>query len=277
MLKQLIKKMRYKHHKYSSNGQMPPKLILIVGCYNCGTTLLNYILSQHQEISGLGTEGVALTKEFRTPEEFGWNRLWYKCREQIEICRLKHKPDVKKIRHDWSKHFDATKPYAMEKSIVHGLNIDWFEKEFAHPYFIWIIRNGYAVAEGIRRRTQFRQKNNFASGEPYPIEWCAEQWVQSNKVIEQKLQQVRHSYFLRYEDLVDKPDLTIQTLLNWLPVKSRELKVPHSFTFHKQTLPISNQNKKALQKLSTDDLNKINEIAEGSIQHYGYKILDNEK
>jgi len=273
MIKQLKKKLLHTLSLQNPNVQMPSSLFLIVGCYNSGTTLLNHILSKHSEISALSTEGVTLTKEFRTPEEFGWNRLWYKCREQLEICRLEQKPDVTKVRLDWANHFDATKPYALEKSIIHGLNIDWFEENFEHPYFIWIIRNGYTVAEGIRRRTLHKPRNGFTPGEPYPIEWCAEQWVQSNKVIEQKLQQVRHSYFLRYEDLVDNPDITVQSLLGWLPVEAKQLDIPGSFAFQKQIKPVSNQNEESLQRIASFEFDKINHVAHNHLCKYNYEIL----
>ncbi len=253
--------------------QMPNRLFLIVGCYNSGTTLLNHILSQHPDVSGLTTEGVALTGEFHTPEEFGWNRLWFKCREQLEICQLKEPPNAEIVRYDWSRHFDGSKPFALEKSIIHGLNIDWFEEAFEHPHFIWIVRNGYTVAEGIRRRTQHKERAEFAAGLSYPIEWCAEQWVVSNQVIEQKLKSVRQFYFLRYEDLMENPFLTIKSLLEWLPVESKDLELPDTFTFQKETLPLESKNVQSLQNLTADDLEKINKVAKQSLAQFGYQIL----
>lgn len=252
---------------------MPPCLILIVGCYNSGTTLLNNILSQHPEISGLSTEGVSLTKEFRTPEEFGWNRLWYKCRDQVEINKLKTKPDIDRVKRDWAQHFDCHKPFALEKSIIHSLNIDWFEENFAQPYFIWIIRNGYAVVEGIRRRTLQKQRKGFAPGTPYPIEWCVQQWLQSNKVIEEKLLDVKHRCFLRYEDLVDNYKSTCNHLLDQLPVTPKVFKKPESFTFHNKSLPITNMNDSSIQNLKKADICKINEIAKEMLKKFNYEIL----
>jgi hypothetical protein len=253
--------------------EMPEKLILIVGCYNSGTTVLNHILSNHKEITGLDTEGVSLTKELKTPEDFGWNRLWYKCQDKLEINKLSDQPDVEKIKRDWARYFDSNKPFALEKSIVNGLNIDWFEKQFNHPHFIFIVRNGYTVAEGIRRRTINKKRNGFNPGEPYPIEWCAEQWVISNKLISNKLSNVKNSYQLLYEDLMDNYNHTIQELLEWLPVQSKILDKPDSFKFHQQTRPIKNMNYSSLKNLKIEDIEKINQVAKDYLKHWGYEIL----
>ena len=175
--------------------------IFIVGCYNSGTTLLNYLLSQHFEISGLHTEGIQLTDQLVGPEAFGWNRMWCMCRDKLEISKLNKRPDAEIVKRDWGLWFDRKKDFWLEKSVINSLNIDWFEENFNHPYFIYIVRNGYAVSEGIRRRTQAVGKHppNYPSG--YPIEMCARQWVVSNQVIQEKLSSVQHSIEITYEDL----------------------------------------------------------------------------
>jgi len=259
--------------KNTLQKEMPETLILVVGCYNSGTTLLSSALGQHHEISGLKTEGVSLTKEFKTPEEFGWNRLWYKCQDQLEIQKLTQVPDINQVRKDWKQYFDNNKSFALEKSIIHSLNIDWFEHHFNHPYFIWIIRNGYAVAEGIRRRTLHKQRKSHLPGQPYPIEWCAQQWVTSNQIITQKLKHTKNSYQLFYEDLVEEYDENIQQLLRWLPVQSKTITKLKSFTFHQKTLPIQNMNPSSIKRLSIEDIQKVNSIAKNELKKWGYTIL----
>jgi hypothetical protein len=272
MFKKLTNKLKFKSND-DNQKEMPEKLILIVGCYNSGTTVLNHILSKHEEISGLDTEGVALTKELKTPEDFGWNRLWYKCQDKLEISKLPKSPNVEQIKKDWARYFDSNKSFALEKSIINGLNIDWFEQQFNHPYFIFIVRNGYTVAEGIRRRTLNKKRNGFKPGEPYPIKWCAEQWVISNKLISKKLSNVKNSYQLLYENLMDNYDQTIQKLLEWLPLQSKILEKPDSFRFHQQTRAIKNMNYSSLKNLKIDDIKKINSIAKDYLKYWGYEIL----
>ena len=252
---------------------MPDSIFMVVGCYNSGTTLLNYMLGRHSEISALETEGVSLTSQFKTPEDLGWNRLWYKCRDQLEISQLPVKPDIVKVRREWGKCHDSKKKYVLEKSIIHGLNIDWFEENLYQPHFIWIVRNGYAVAEGIRRRTLSKKRKLFSSGEPYPIEWCAEQWVQSNSVIHEKLNNVAHMYFIKYEDLMANPLKEMSSLLQWLPVEEKVVDIPSSFIFHGESNDIKDNNDSSIENLDQDDIFRINLVAKNLMDEFGYTII----
>lgn len=249
---------------------MPEKLILIVGCYNSGTTLLNHLLGKHNEISSLTTEGVNLTNQFLVPENFGWHRLWYKCRSKLEIKKKFYNPSLEKVKMDWAKYHDNRKKFALEKSIIHSLNIDWFEKNFSKPYFIWIVRNGYVVSEGIRRRTKIKKRHKFDINQPYPIEWCAKQWVESNKVISQKLLKVQNSYFLRYEDLMKNPKFEINKILNWLPVEKKKISLPNTFKFHNIKLSLINRNKKSLNQLNVFEKKKIYKVASKMLKKFHY-------
>lgn len=249
---------------------MPKKLILIVGCYNSGTTLLHNVLGKHTEISSFADEGVSLTDQFLIPETYGWHRLWYKCRKKIEIIKNSKKPNIKKVKNDWAKYHDRRKKFALEKSIVHSLNVDWFESNFSKPYFIWIIRNGYVVSEGIRRRTLSKKRAQFEINEPYPIEWCAKQWVESNTVLQKKLSNVKNSFFLRYEDLTQNPKLEIKRLLNWLPVKKKNIKIQNKFKFHNKTSKMNNKNNESFIKLSALDKMKIKKIAFKTLKQFNY-------
>ena len=259
-----------KKNKISKFPGMPKKLIMIVGCYNSGTTLLNYLLGKHDEISSFSTEGVNLTNQFLVPEDFGWHRLWYKCRSRLEIKKKFYNPSYDKLISDWSKYHDNRKKFALEKSIIHSLNIDWFEKNFSKPHFIWIIRNGYVVSEGIRRRTKSKKRHSFEINQPYPIEWCAKQWVESNRVIAQKLSKVQNYYFLSYEDLMKNPKFEINKLLKWLPVEKKKITLPSSFKFHNVKSSLTNKNKKSLNQLNELEKKKIYKVASKILKKYNY-------
>lgn len=249
------------------------RYIFVVGCYNSGTTLLNDILSCHEEISGLPSEGMALTSELKRPEDFGWNRMWHICRDRLEISRLAEKPDPEKLKKEWSFWFDRNKEFWMEKSIINSLNIDWFEEYFNHPYFIWIIRNGYAVAEGIRRRTRPEGKHHAQYTGGYPIRLCAKQWVENNRVIEEKLKGAKNSTKLTYEDLTLNPDAAVRNILEWLPVKNKSITLPEVFTFHKDSARISNMNQESINRLTAEEINIINEEAEDVLKRCGYEVI----
>lgn len=246
----------------------------IVGCYNSGTSLLNYLLGLHDEISSLATEGVSLTSYLCGPELFGWNRMWHMCRDQLEIGRLEKKPSAELVKKEWGFWFDKSKRFWLEKSIINSLNIDWFEENFSQPYFIWIVRNGYAVSEGIQRRTQGKGKHPEKFKEGYPIELCAQEWVVSNDVIEEKLSFVQNFFKVTYEDLTENPVGTLRSILEWLPVERKEVSIPGEFTFQKQTRKIQNLNQTSMQRLSPEQISCINGVIGRMLIHHGYEVIE---
>ena len=157
--------------------------VFILGCYNSGTTLLNQILAEHPEISGLPDEGVMLTSELYKPEDFGWRRMWSQCYEQLITKQDTSNSTARKIKKHWS-HFYENRPYLLEKSISNVCRIDFLNTKFRPGYFIHIVRNGYAVSEGIRRKAQIIPGNKYESLNHYPVEICAKQWVDSLSIFE---------------------------------------------------------------------------------------------
>jgi hypothetical protein len=248
--------------------------VFIVGCYNSGTTLLNHFLSLHSEITGLHTEGVQLTDELTGPEALGWNRMWCMCRDKLEISKLEKEPDADRIKRDWALWFERKKNFWLEKSIVNSLNIDWFEENFNRPYFISIVRNGYAVSEGIRRRTQAVGKHPASYPTGYPIELCARQWVVCNQVIQEKIYSVQHFIEVTYEDLTENPADTIAAILKWLPVKDKTPVVPDDFAFQGRIRKIENMNRQSIEKLRKEEINAINEVAREMLEDRGYKVIE---
>lgn len=247
--------------------------IFIVGCYNSGTSLLNNLLAQHNEISGLPSEGVALTGQIPRPEDIGWNRMWHRCRDQVEISSLNRKPDHQLVKKNWAFWFDPSKLFFLEKSIINSLNIDWLEEKFNHPYFLWIVRNGYAVAEGIQRRTSepSRHPSIYIGG--YPIEMCARQWVVNNQVIEEKLSNVRNSMKVTYEELTAAPKSTIKKIIDMIPLKNKSIIIPEEFEFHQQRLKIRNMNRDSIERLTDEQISSITNEAREMIINQGYEIL----
>jgi hypothetical protein len=231
-------------------------------------------LSQHFEISGLHTEGIQLTDQLVGPEAFGWNRMWCMCRDKLEISKLNKRPDAEIVKRDWGLWFDRKKDFWLEKSVINSLNIDWFEENFNHPYFIYIIRNGYAVSEGIRRRTQAVGKHPPSYPSGYPIEMCARQWVVSNQVIQEKLYSVQNSIEITYEDLTGNPDDTLVSILNWLPVNEKSSVITADFSFQGRTRKIRNMNADSISRLSEEDIGSVNEVAREMLKFHGYEVVE---
>lgn len=253
------------------------KWVFIVGCYNSGTTLLNHIVGFHPEITSLPTEGTILTAGLTRPEDFGWPRMWHMCENAIILDEKSTKPDPDRVKKHWSFWYDKEKKIYLEKSIANSAKIKWLEKNFDSPYFVWIIRNGYCVAEGIRRRSKSIDRNDFKyQGIGYPLGMCARQWIVNNDVIEKDSKNVKHLMKIKYEDLMENFEPTIDKLFEWLPVerkKNIKLSKIADFSFHNETKPIKNMNSISLSGLSKEDIAQINTVAEKYLSKWGYEIL----
>ncbi len=253
----------------------PKRWVFVLGCYNSGTTLLDHLLGQHPEISNLPSEGVDLTRGLPAPEAFGWPRLWYKCHEEIEVAFQLSCPDPQRITKDWSFWFDRKAPVVVEKSIANSLRIEWLNRNFNNPLFIWIVRNGYCVAEGIRRRSALSASIPAEyHGQGYPIGWCAQQWIENNRLIESKISTMKNVVRLSYEDLVSNPEKSLLNIYSHLPLADPSVPKMEAFTFHGTTMKLRNMNPDSLSRLEGVDISRINGIAEEWLRHYGYNVLD---
>lgn len=249
------------------------KWIFIVGCYNSGTTLLNQILGSHPSISVLPDEGVMLTNKLVKPEDLGWRRMWWKCRSEMSAAQDLDIHTAKKIKKQWS-HFYQDKPYLLEKSISNTCRIPFFQNHFQPAYFIHLVRNGYAVAEGIKRKAEIIKGNPYYEGGNYPIDLCISQWTESLKEVEENKRNLKNFIEIKYEDLTSNPELVINRLTQFLSLTPLPKTVlDQSFSVHEKSSEITNMNKRSLERLTPQEIKIINLRAEKMLQKYNYQVL----
>jgi hypothetical protein len=250
------------------------KWIFIIGCYNSGTTLLDQILASHDLISGLPDEGVMLTNQLKRPEDLGWRRMWWKCEDQLAVAGENPAQIAITIQRHWSNFYDTKKPYVLEKSIANTCRISFFEQHFNSPYFIHIVRNGYAVAEGIHRKATIMDENPLRPLGHYPMEYCIRQWMRSLQVIERDVSGLKNFLQIRYEDLAECPGDTLKNVLTFLnlPPINKDLH-NQRFSIHRNFSTIKNMNDDSIARLTEKDIAQINAIAGDTLIRYGYPIL----
>ncbi len=247
------------------------KWIFIVGCYNSGTTLLDQILADHPEISGLPDEGVMLTNQLKRPEDFGWQRMWSECEDQI--TETFQSMDANIVKKHWSHFYDLRKEFLLEESISNALRIPFLVNNFQPPFFIHIIRNGYAVAEGIHRKAEILPENPLSNQNKYSLRMCAEQWVRSLKVIEENRTLMKNFVEISYESFSEEPEKTLKKITAFLNIKDfSEEYFNNSFAVHEKQSTIKNMNQNGFERLTVADLMEINSIAKEYLIKYGYEI-----
>ncbi|KGM06563.1 Sulfotransferase [Methylophaga thiooxydans] len=247
--------------------------VFILGCYNSGTTLLQRLMQVHPDIAVMPAEGVAFTDVVVRPEEYGWTRMWWKCVNNLREDSDYSEAGARRLRSQWSRLTDKPlAPYILEKSIVNVVHAPFYVNYFNQPKFIHLIRNGYAVSEGIRRKAVPSRWNNEVYTDKYPISLGARQWVETLEAVDNLKQSGVQVLEVHYEDLAAEPDAMLAKIFKFLdladhPVKVKEL----DWKVHGTKSKVKDMNSKSIQGLSQKDLDEVTLIAGEWLKKFGYK------
>lgn len=252
----------------------PDRWIFIIGCYNSGTSLLKSVLAQHEEISVLPGRGGIYAEELERAETYGWTRMWHKCFEEL---RMEPGPDAleiaRSIQRKWALVLGGDASNVLEKSIVDGVRMPFLNAYFQPAYFIYIVRNGYAVAEGIQRKANpgFWSNQTYPDDQ-YPIDLCAAQWRETDRVVEMDCADLDHFLCITYEELTESPVQVTRRVTDFLglsPIDSES--ISRTWNVHGVRSEIRNMNHKSFDRLSEGDLDRIESIAGEVLQKYHYE------
>lgn len=252
----------------------PQRWIFLVGCYNSGTTLLRSMLARHPDIAALPSEGVKLTDALPAPEQFGWHRLWSQCLEQVRLDPADGAARAGRVRRHWSLAVPAGASNVLEKSIANTARMPFLQAHFQPAYFICLVRDGYAVSEGIRRKGEPGRHGNRDYPGKYPIALCADQWRVSDEVVEGDRPQMDRLLQIRYEDLTARPTRILQQITDFLDLPSLpEAAAGGEWVIHGVRSALRNMNQQSLDRLSRQDLDEINAVAAPVLARHGYEVL----
>jgi hypothetical protein len=245
----------------------PDKWAFVIGCYNSGTTLLAEVLGTHPRISALPDEGQYLTDQIKADHELGLSRMWVKREDLYRLTETDAGPDVQRLKKEWGMRLDTGKPILLEKSPPNAARTLWLQEHFEDAHFIAIIRNGYAVAEGIRRKARPSHP------ERWPLEDCAYAWKRVNEVIAEDSSKLRNFIWVKYEDFADKTPETLNRIFAFLGIPGDpELNMSREWAIHERREAISNLNEESIGRLSPEDVAVINRVAGEALARFGYPI-----
>ncbi len=236
---------------------------LFVLCMNnSGSTLLQRYLSNSPNVVDLPeTNGIATSSEGHNiaidymphPRKYEVLGIWTEKVELLRDSRLYNWPKIKKT---WTKAWKSKGPIEgkilLEKSPPNPIRADFLDREFSNPYFIAMMRNPYAVCEGIRRRLG------------YSIERCADHWGKVARAQVYNLQHVKNIIYLSYEELCENQEESCKKINNFIPNINIE-KFTGTFSGHhsilgKEFIEITNLNNLQIKNLSKSDIESINNI-----------------
>jgi hypothetical protein len=270
----LFKKILLPYRAKFGRELSPNKWVFIIGCYNSGTTLLSRILSQHDKISSMPDEGVFYTDVLRAPEEFGWSRLWIKCLNQMnEIFSKKESQYLSdRIKKQWSYMYEnADAPILLEKSISNITRLKFLDEYFKPAYFIYLVRDGYAVSEGICRKAKPYKWGNMSYPKGYNLDMCSKQWVETDAKFEEQFKGLNNVLIVKYESLTKDPVNTLESITNFIGVTQLpEELLSSDWSIHEKNEIIQNMNHKSYNNLTNDDIAIIEKQAKNVLIKYGY-------
>jgi hypothetical protein len=203
--------------------------------------------------------------------------MWHRCFDEI---RLTSGPGMEKraerIQRQWSVFYDTEKPSLVEKSIPNAARAPFLQHYFQPAYFIHLVRNGYAVAEGIRRKADPARWDNPEYDGLYPIDLCARQWRVTEEVIEVDRPHLERILTVRYEDFTEDPVSTLKEVTDFLgiePLPSES--IAGRWGVHGYDAPIQNMNERSLEALSPQDIEVINREAGEILHRHNYAFMPN--
>ncbi|MFN3969037.1 sulfotransferase family protein [Flavobacterium sp.] len=249
----------------------PKKWVFIIGCYNSGTTLLTEIFEKNNQLCVLPDEGVMLTNQLPRPEDYGWQRMWSQCEEKMKID-INNASEVARItKRHWSHFVKGNPTIVVEKSIANAARMSFFQEHFPNSYFIYIVRNGYAVAEGIKRKAIVMKENQPILGNKYPIDYTAKQWQSSINIVERERESINNFLEISYEEMTADLKGTCLKVTNFLEINPfDDNSLQGDFEVHGNKMKVSNQNHKSFARLSEEEWHTINTIAEKGLKNYSY-------
>lgn len=247
----------------------PDKWLFLVGCYNSGTTLLSDLMGRHPQMSALPTEGHFITDQFPKDYEMGVPRMWVDREDVFCLDENDEGPDVLRIKKEWGMRLDLSKPVLVEKSPPNTARMLWLAKHFENPHFVGIVRDGYAVAEGISRKGD---PQSIAEG--WPIEKSAWQWARSNQLMLEYAEKLDKFLLVKYEDLMENPQYHLDQIAAFVGLDPfPTLSEGAEFAIHERKEGLKNMNQQSIDKLTAEQIATINEVAGGMLERLGYPLL----
>lgn len=223
-----------------------------------GSTLLWRIIKSSPNVSSLPKEGAQLISLGRATFEF------------VESPDLSFPWET--AAEEWTQRWNADKPILLEKSPAYIHQADKISKYFGPVKFIVLIRNPYAFCEGNVRRRRRQGRLN------YSYERSAKLWVRLAQSQRQNIRQLKNSVLVRYEDLTERTETTLERLedaipklghLNWESTKT--------FTVMGRTTEIRNVNAAKIKMLSPQNIANINKVLSKHkklLSYYKYDTLN---
>jgi hypothetical protein len=218
------------------------------------------MLAKHPLIGSLPDEGQFCTNQLPIARDTGLKRLWAIPPEKFYLTEQgSPEIDVIKLKKQWAVRFnDRRKPILLEKSPPNTVRLRWLNSQFPNAYFIGIYRNGYAVAEGIKRKVK------------HDVELGARQWKNANSILLNDFEKLDRKILISYEALTESPKQVLDQLCQFLGINILEEGFSTPLKIHGKTRSIINLNDTSFRNLSIEEVRVIEKEASEMLTRLDY-------
>jgi len=240
--------------------------IFIIGCNNSGTSLLQRLLDWTGQISTFPLEGQLYTRALKRDRNPKFSRVWTEYLDELQLRPGQSLERCPRLVHDWMINLPRPLQHIIvEKTPANTSRAEWLQEVFPDSRFIGLVRNGYAVTEGINRKA----RQPYARG--------ARHWNMVNKLMVNTARNLDHYIEVRYENLAEKPASTMLEICRFVGLQNdliEELARSNEEEAAKLMVtkfgPVRNHDEETIRKLGTQNIVTIREQAAEMLEHFDY-------
>jgi len=254
-------------NRYYAELSAAHRWCFIVGCNNSGTSLLQSVLTNTGVVSKMDGEGQLHTEVLTRAHRRRHRGVWTEYLTELAVDPRHAERLGPRLTHDWLAAYPLPLlEVLLEKSTVNTLRMPFLQRVFPNSYFIGLVRDGYAVSEGIRRKTGSSLARS------------AQHWNAVNRYMIDSVQQVDRYLEIRYEDLSENPDRVATSLSEFLGLSREALSMALAASYTRTTIAgagarkIVNMNPASWARLSAEDVVGIEDEAGEMLEYFGYRF-----
>jgi hypothetical protein len=232
---------------------------------NSGSTLLHDLIATSSSVATLPTEG-QFHHNFVGPDPIKLNvKHFFTIKE--ETFKNKKNYEWSIIKNSWNGSWKKNNNNAsifLQKSPTDIVRAEMLLEQFSDARFIMMIRNPYAVVEGILR------------GNPDAlIEDAAQHALRCLEIQLENSEKYQNDLVLRYEDLTEDTENVVNNIMNYLQIN--DISYQQEFSIKGYCSRIKNMNIEQIKRLTDTQIKSINKIFSlklDVLQECGYDLID---
>jgi hypothetical protein len=243
--------------------------LFLLGCNNSGTTLLVETLQSHPLIRNFPREGQRLTSAIPNSGPLGIGRVFTQKLDLFRQIETDSGSCVPRLRYDWAYFSDPRPGIRLEKSPPNTLRSRWLQRYFTPSRFLVLVRNPYAVCEGIARRRG------------HSIEEAAIHWRTVHEVLSNDMPHLEQRLVVSYEDFCESPLQQLSRIQLFLgledpfdpSIASKEFNAHNMDNLDKSPRKLRNFNDRSISQLTNEQRATITRIVGETMIPWGYQPL----